>query len=167
VITFDLMRNTIFKLLFVLVGLGFFGCEQSDEPRKKEYWLFQAGFTPTSGLVTFTDMGNDRIKIDIKLKPFLAGNYPAHLHYGDINELGELAIRLEDVDGETGKSVTILDRARLSNGDLLTYEALVAMNGSIKIHSSSELFKHVVVAFGNVGANDEYAASGLATCVGH
>ncbi len=163
----DLIRSTIRKLLIVLVGLGFFACEQADESRKKEYWLFQAGFTPTSGLVTFSDLGNDRIKIEIKLKPFLAGKYPAHLHFGDISELGELAFQLEDVDGETGKSVTIVNRAQLANGEILTYDALMAMNGSIKIHSSSELFKHVVVAFGNVGANNEYIAARLATCVGH
>jgi hypothetical protein len=129
--------------------------------------LYQAGFTPTQGAATITDLGSGKLKVEIKLNPFIKGRYPAHLHYGDIREVGELAYRLTDVDGETGKSVTILDRVEMTNGEILTYDLLMEMNGSIKIHLNSELFKNTVLAYGNVGINDNYLSNGITACTGH
>jgi len=160
------MRSTFQILVVFLLLIVVISCEKEDV-RQKSYWIYQAGFTPTAGTATITDLGNDNIKIEIKLRPFIPGKYPAHLHFGDINEVGELALQLSDLDGETGQSATIIQKQRLSNGDFLTYDHLMEMNGSIKIHQNSAQFKHILVAYGNVGVNDEYAASGVSNCVGH
>lgn len=156
------------KYTFIMVFFAFiaFGCKE-EEPPKTVYSLYQAGFTPTNGSATITDLGGGKLKIEINLNPFVKGQYPAHLHFGDIREVGELAYRLQDVDGTTGQSVTVLDRVELSNGEILTYDMLMEMNGSIKVHLNSELFKNTVLAYGNVGENDNFLSNGITVCTGH
>ena len=78
-----------------------------------------------------------------------------------------MAYRLENVDGSTGLSTTILDNVELSDGSILDYDKLLEMDGSIKVHLNSELFKNTVLAFGNIGKNDNYLASGITMCTGH
>ena len=155
------------KYLVVIVILFMtFGCSE-EEPRERVYSLYQSGFTPTNGTVATTDLGGGKLRITINLKPFVAGQYPAHLHFGTITEVGELAYRLENVDGSTGLSTTILDNVELSDGSILDYDKLLEMDGSIKVHLNSELFKNTVLAFGNIGKNDNYLASGITMCTGH
>ena len=158
--------NASIKILFLSLVVGFTACQQDDLP-EKNYWLYQAGFTPTNGNVKVTDVGEGGIQITIQLKPFLPGAYPAHLHFGDINETGELAVRLADLDGTTGKSVTILKDQVMTNGELLTYQKFLEMNASIRVHTNDPLNKNAVVAYGNVGKNDNYLDSGISTCLGH
>ena len=75
---------------------------------------------------------------------------------GSISEVGELAFRLNPIDGSTGTSVTILDQAQLSNGEILTYDSFLSMNGSIKIHMDELYFKNMVLSYANVGSNQDY-----------
>ena len=159
------MRGII-KILLLGVVLMFSACRQ-EEIVEKNYFLYQAGFVPTSGNAKVTDLGEGGIQITIQLKPFVSGQYPAHLHFGDINQTGELAVRLSDLDGKTGKSVTILKDQVMSNGEVLTYQKFLEMNGSIRVHTNDLLNKSVVLAYGNVGKNDNYLDSGLTICIGH
>jgi hypothetical protein len=158
--------KAIINILVLCVFVGLLGCQQ-EEGVEKNYWLYQAGFTPTNGNVKATDLGDGSIKLEIQLKPFIPGQYPSHLHFGDILETGELAVRLTDLDGKTGKSVTILKDQEMSNGELLTFQKFLALNASIRVHTNDLLNKSVVVAYGNVGKNDNYLDVGLSTCIGH
>jgi hypothetical protein len=160
------------KALLPLVLISFlFACDQQGEEitaREKSYFLHRAGYDPVSGTVTFSEMEPGKIKVEIELKNTDARyQFPAHLHFGSIREVGELAFQLNDVDGATGRSVTILDRVTLSSGEVVTYDLLNDLNGSVKIHMSSGLFAHVVLAYGNVGGNENYMADGIAICTGH
>ena len=159
------MRGII-NILLLCVVIVFSACNQ-EEVVEKNYWLYQTGFQPSIGNATITDLGQGEIKISIQLNPFIPGQYPAHLHFGDINETGELAVRLADLDGETGQSVTILKNEVMSNGEVLTYEKFLDLNASIRVHSSDPLNKNLVMAYGNVGNNDNFLDSGLTTCIGH
>lgn len=158
--------RVVFKILSLSLIVGFSACQQEEVP-EKNYWLYQAGFTPTNGNVKVTDMGEAGLKVSIQLKPFLSGQFPAHLHFGDINETGELAVRLTDLDGASGKSVTILKDHVMSNGEVLTYQKFLELNASIRVHSNDALNKNVVIAYGNVGKNDNFLDAGLTTCIGH
>lgn len=160
------------KILFPLLFISFlFACDQQAEEittREKSYFLHRAGYDPVSGKVTFSEMEPGKIKVEINLdNTDERYQFPAHLHFGSIREVGELALRLNDVDGGTGKSVTILDRVALSSGEVVTYDMLNEINGSVKIHMSSGLFAHVVLAYGNVGGNENYMVDGVAVCTGH
>ncbi len=156
---------TRFIVLSVLFTLG--SCAE-QEPQTVDYSLYQISFSqPTLGNVAVTDLDNGKIEVNIELNPFSKGSYPAHLHFGGINTVGELAYRLNDVDGETGKSRTVLDNVELSDGTVLTYEKLLEMDGSIKVHYAQSRLKDAVVAYGNIGKNDNYFSNGITVCVGH
>jgi hypothetical protein len=157
----------IFSILILFGILMSSSCQEEDKIPETAYSIYQSGFTPTNGDVTVSDLGGGKLQVKIQLRPFVPGQYEAHLHFGDIREVGELAYRLNDVDGETGFSKTILDRVELSNGEVLTYERFLQMDGSIKVHMSGELFKNTVLAYGNVGKNDNYLSAGITACTGH
>ena len=78
------------------------------------------------------------------------GSHPAHIHNGMAPGPGDIAISLENVDGNTGISMTevISDDA----GANISYGALTSFDGYINVHlSDTEL--ETLVAQGNIGAN--------------
>ncbi len=158
------------KLVFILVSIAILNsCQQKeDNPREKTYFLHRANLNPVSGKVTFTELSPGKLQVLITLtntSPDIT--HPAHLHFGSVSEVGELAIALNPVDGKTGKSVTILDQVELTSGDILNYDMLNEMNGSVKIHMNDTFFSHMVLAFGNIGKNEDYTFDGVAVCTGH
>lgn len=139
-----------------------------QEPRGTDYSIYQISVSrPTIGNISVTDLDNGKMSIEIQLNPFSKGSYPTHLHFGGINTVGELALQLNDLDGETGRSKTVLNNVELSDGSMLTYERLLEMDGSIKVHNAANNLKNAVVAYGNIGKNDNYLTSGITVCIGH
>lgn len=160
------MKNTIIAILLTLFIS--YCSEKEESPRQSTYYLHQANFNPVKGEVVFTEISPGRMEVSISLvntSPY--SNHPAHLHFGSVSEVGDLAFTLNPVDGASGKSLTVLDQVELSNGDILTYDLLQEMNGSVKIHMNASFFKHMVLAFGNVGKNEDYFFDGVAVCTGH
>ncbi len=142
--------------------------EQKEELRSTTYTMYRANYNPTSGEVKVTELSPGVLEFEIILKNTDPNSqHPAHLHFGSVREVGELAFDLNPVDGATGKSVTILDKETLSNGDLLTYDAFKQLDGSVKVHMNEDFFQHMVLSFGNVGKNEEYFFDGVAICTGH
>lgn len=164
------MKSTItvlFALLFFIMS-----CEtsqdQTEELRSTTYTMYRANYNPTSGEVIVTELSPGVLEFKISLKNTDPNNqHPAHLHFGSVREVGELAFNLNPVDGATGKSVTVLDKEKLSNGDLLTYDVFKQLDGSVKVHMNEDFFQHMVLSFGNVGKNEEYFFDGVAICTGH
>ncbi|WP_258104138.1 hypothetical protein [Marinoscillum sp. MHG1-6] len=154
-------------LLIVISLLG--GCSESEnEPRQKTYYLYQANYNPVNGKVVFSELSAGKLQVDIILQNTSEGVFhPAHLHFGDITEVGELAYALNPVDGATGQSTTILDQVALTGGELFTYDLLTEMNGSVKVHMNSSYFSKMVLAFGNIGKNQDDIFEGVAVCTGH
>lgn len=132
------------------------------------YNMYQATINPVRGEVVFTELDEGKVQVEISLRNTLEDvRHPAHLHFGSVKEIGELALVLNSVDGNTGKSVTILDQVQLSNGTTFDFDQLYEMNGSVKIHMSETFFKDRVLSFGNIGKNENYDVGGITTCVGH
>ena len=157
---------------FIILVLMIIGCAEQgvevDQLRESTYVIHRAGYDPVRGLVTFTELAPGKIQVEINLENTDDRyDFPAHLHFGTINEVGELAFKLHDVTGNTGVSSTILENVKLSSGEIFTYDLLQEMNGSVKIHLSDDLFKHVVLAYGNIGANENYLSDGVTVCTGH
>lgn len=154
-----------------LIAVLMLACNSQQEDvteRETSYYLHRAGYENVSGTVTFSELAPGKVKVEIELRNTDPRyDFPAHLHFGTINEVGELAFQLTDVVGETGRSVTVLDQAQLTSGEVFTFDHLQTMNGSVKIHMSSDLFKHVVLCYGNVGANENYITDGVTVCTGH
>lgn len=157
----------------LILGLGvvlmLVSCGEEDAPlRESTYLLHRVGTTPINGTVTFVELSNEQIRVDIALENTVDGiPFPAHLHFGNIGETGELAFRLTDVDGATGLSTTILDRAELLNGSQFSFDFLQEMNGSVKIHLNDSFFRNIAIAAGNIGTNRNSVTAGIAVCTGH
>lgn len=155
---------------FVLLVWILASCQSSSEPelRNSEYLIHRANYNPVQGRVVVTELGPGKLEFRINLKNTAeGGSHPAHLHFGDVSQVGDLALRLNDVDGATGESVTVVENVELSDGQLLTYDLFLQLDGSIKIHMNDNFFKHMVLAFGNVGKNEDYLFDGVAVCTGH
>ncbi|MDH5609732.1 MAG: hypothetical protein OEY56_09630 [Cyclobacteriaceae bacterium] len=155
-----------------IVLFSLLACEPASESvdylRQSKYLLHRAGYYPVRGDVVFTELEPGKLEVVITLENTEEKyDFPAHLHFGSINEVGELAFKLEDVVGTTGKSVTILDQVPLSTGEILTYDLLRQMNGSIKIHLADGMFSNIVLSYGNIGINQNYITDGVTICVGH
>ncbi len=158
-----------------MVLVGFWSCTSSTDElqvRESVYLLHRVSTTPVEGQVTFTEIDPTTIQIEIVLSGTEEGMpFPAHLHFGTVTEAGELAFRLTDVDATTGESITVLENQKLSNDELLTFDLLQEMNGSVKIHmnvAEGSAFSNFAVATGNIGANSrEYDPNSITVCVGH
>ncbi|XOV93911.1 MAG: hypothetical protein ACFHWX_04225 [Bacteroidota bacterium] len=159
------------KLIFLLPVL-LFACDINQSAdvvnRSVEYPMRQANYNPVYGSVKVTELEPGKIEISIKVENTRSGlDHPAHLHFGSVSEVGELAFKLSPLDGTTGTSVTVLDQEKMSNGEVLTYDGFLNMNGSIKIHMDNLYFKNMVLSYANVGANEDYLFDGVAICTGH
>lgn len=164
------MRGTLQLLSFILLLCMFSACQSDSdsELRSSTYSLHQANYNPVKGEVTVTELGPGILEFRINVENTTEGGvHPAHLHFGDISEVGELALRLNDVDGATGESVTVVEDVQLSDGSDLTYDLFLTLDGSIKIHMNETYYKNVVLSFGNVGKNEDYIFGGVAICTGH
>ena len=163
------MKVTI-QLASILIIIGLFGCQSNSEPdlRQNTYLLHRANSNPVRGDVTVTELGPGKLEFRIQVENTVEGGvHPAHLHFGGVSEVGELALRLNDVDGATGESVTVVENTVLSDGQELTYDLFLTLDGSVKIHMNDTYFKHMVLSFGNVGKNEDYLFDGVAVCTGH
>lgn len=158
-------------LIPVFSILVLFSCETKEPEVVAEeltYNLFRAGYEPVYGEVTFSDIGEGAVRATITLENTDERfDFPAHLHFGSIAEVGELAIRLQDVDGATGQSVTDLSAVTMPNGEAFRFEMLEEFNGSVKIHLAEGVLGQYVLSYGNIGANENYFADGVTVCVGH
>ena len=86
--------------------------------------------------------------------------HPVHLHLGDISApAAEISAVLNPVLGKTGKSETIL--AQLADESSLSYQNLIEMEGSIKVHlAESGPDRDIILAGGNVGELAKSISSG-------
>ncbi len=160
----------VFQLFSFVFIVGLFSCQTQSEPelRASTYLLHRANYNPVRGEVTVTEVGPGILEFRINVENTVEGGiHPAHLHFGDVSQVGELALRLNDVDGATGESVTLVEHATLSDGRELTYDLFLTLDGSVKIHMNDNYFKHMVLSFGNVGKNEDYLFDGVAVCTGH
>ena len=157
-------------LLISILATLIFSCSTTDEEalRESTYLLHRVGTTPINGIVTFREINSQSVQVDVSLENTVEGiPFPAHLHFGTIGESGELAFRLNDVEGASGRSTTVLNNVELSSGDRFSYDLLETMNGSVKIHLNDSFLKNVAIASGNIGSNRNSATGGIAVCTGH
>jgi hypothetical protein len=168
-INFLVMKKILFY--FTVVSFVLSACNPTNtvtEEEKRTYNLFRAGFEPVYGTVVFNDIEPGKVGVTIQLENTDERyDFPAHLHFGAITEVGELAFRLSDVDGATGTSYTELNQVSLSSGEVFTFDMLDNFNGSVKIHLADGLFSNVVLSYGNIGANENYLSDGMSICTGH
>lgn len=106
-----------------------------------EYEVGSMNDSGVSGHVTLNRDG-DQTTVTIALDGTPAGgNHPAHFHTGDCNMPGPVAIPLNNVNGDTGRSVTVVDAP---------LDAILTGNHLLMVHLSPEDLSFV--ACGEVAA---------------
>lgn len=157
------MKNflqTFFTSGLILFGVILFtGCDSDeDDPgpqltgNSKEYMLRSVSNPAISGTVTFAERDDDMVVITIELNGTAAGNsHPAHIHANSAAEGGSIVLDLENVDGGSGMSETVVDA--LNDGTAITYNDLLNFDGYVNVHlSSNELA--TLIAQGDIGSNE-------------
>jgi hypothetical protein len=146
-------------MVVALLGFAFFGCDTSQEAADTSftgneitYTLYQASDYPVSGVVTLKERTDGTTQAELTLTG-TEGNvwHPVHLHFGAVEDDGNIALLLSPVLGKTGKSSTHI--AELADGTEMTYQDMVGMDASVKIHLSDTGADYfVILAGGDIGA---------------
>jgi hypothetical protein len=109
----------------------------------------------TSGMLTIKERSDGSAQIEIIIQHVLRNSvHPIHLHYGSLDDDGNVATLLTELREENGigKSVTIL--SNLENGERVSYQDLLLMDASIKIHfEPSGPLENELIASTNIGLN--------------
>lgn len=116
-----------------------------------QYILQEQNNTGVSGTITFKERLNGTFLAVLELSGTpQGGNHPAHIHDNDAATGGPIAISLNNVDGNTGQSVTQIDAK--DDGTPITYGEIVNYNGYVNVHLSPDDLA-TIVAQGNIGSN--------------
>lgn len=119
---------------------------------KKTYDLATKDVQGINGTAEFAERvnGNSLVTIELAGTP-AGGSHPAHIHVNTAVEGGGIAISLNDVDGDTGKSLTSIEKK--DDDTAITYNQLLDFDGYINVHlSATEL--STIVAQGDIGQNE-------------
>lgn len=105
-----------------------------------------------SGNAVFAERLNGETLVTLSLEGTSGVNdHPAHIHLGSVETgPGEIAIALNDVVAETGKSTTNV--VALGAGGSINYDGLITYDGHIDVHRSATDL-NTLIAQGNIGAN--------------
>ncbi|AFU68595.1 hypothetical protein P700755_001745 [Psychroflexus torquis ATCC 700755] len=154
-------RNLLAFLM--IIPFFFISCSDDDgysnpeppeitELNSKIYTLGTVGDFGVSGTAKFIENSDATLSIELDLQNTPAGGiHPAHIHFNTAVETGGIALTLEDVNGDTGKSTTIF--TTLNDGTDITYLELLDFDGYINVHlSATEL--STIVAQGDIGQNE-------------
>ncbi|MDH4058317.1 MAG: hypothetical protein OEU76_06105 [Cyclobacteriaceae bacterium] len=148
------MKNWVTVLI---VGSILVSCQENETVseftgNEVVYALQQASEYSISGKVIIKELKDSSAQVLIELDG-TDGNLllPAHLHLGDISTPGaEIAALLNPVNATTGKSETNL--SLLADESRITYQELIKLEASIKVHLSDVgPERDIVLAGGNIG----------------
>jgi len=112
---------------------------------EKQYTLAEKNASGVSGTITFAERMNGESLATIALTGTSGGNsHPAHIHENSAAEGGDIAVTFNQVDGETGMSMT--------NVSSITYSNLLTYDGYVNVHLSAQDL--TVVAQADIGGNE-------------
>ncbi len=160
------------KVFILLLTVAVFGCS-GEEPAIDEFTgneisfsLISASEYGSAGSVSFMERTNGSVDVIVTLDNDFPGNYPVHLHYGDLSVPdAPQATLLSDYNGDAGKSITTI--STLADESPFTFDRAKSFDGSIKVHlAGSGPDYDVIISAGNVGSNSDIPVDlqGIANC---
>ncbi|WKN41782.1 hypothetical protein [Tunicatimonas pelagia] len=165
------MRLVNLSVMFLVVGGILGACNNEGEEssvytgRETQYNLLEGSYleTTTSGSITVRERTDKSVEIQLLMEGTLNGAiHPVHLHYGSLQDDGlvaEFLSNLEDAGNNRSQSLTHL--TQLADGTTITYDQLIDMDGSIKVHFEEEgALKDVLLGATNIGTNYSMADVG-------
>jgi hypothetical protein len=151
-------KSYFFSALMAAMVIGLGACRDDDTtPNEftgevKTYALNEVGTSGVSGEARFEERndGTTRITLNLSGTP-QGGQHPAHIHLNSASEGGAIAISLEPVEGNNGRSETIVTAQ--DNGSPITYNQLLDFDGHINVHLSADDLETLVAA-ADIGSNE-------------
>ena len=109
----------------------------------------------TTGTLLMRERNDGSAQLDITLNNVISGaQHPVHLHFGSLNDDGEVAAMLTTVREEAGVGHSSTVLTELADGRNVDYSDLVIFNGSIKIHfEASGPLETAILGSTNIGIN--------------
>ncbi len=153
------------RLIIALLLLS--ACDDSLKPEERftgnetVYNLEAGSEYVISGMVLVQEMTDGKPYVTITLEGTENGlQHPVHLHLGDLSlPDAEIAALLNPINGKTGKSETLLNT--LANESTISYDQLLDLNASIKIHlAESGVGRDIILAGTNIGTATTSSPSG-------
>lgn len=149
------MRKLAF--MFILSGI-FFSCDSDDDHiddgfqgETEEYEILAVGDSSIEGTVIFEEQEDGSTSVEIELEGTdQEETYPAAIYFGNAADGQDLALSLEDVDGETGTSTTLV--TEFDDESSASYEDLTELDGHIVLFLSDD-DSDQIVARGDIGEN--------------
>ena len=154
------MRKSILLLFSVFTMVLNTNCAGDDNSvaidsslTYREYTLNPVDNISVTGYTRFIKNEDASITVQVILsgQEVDNGNHPTHLHYGTAVDGGAIAISLNPVDSNTGKSTT--NFTTLDDGTTITYEELLSFDGHLNVHLSSSNLDSLI-AQGDIGENE-------------
>lgn len=150
------MRKSLLHLLVIVPVLFFVACENDDDTTPPEevvtqlasitYDLNSASELDVNGLFTIIKNSNNTTTLVIALSGTInVAEHPVQLRLNTAAEAGDVALELEPVSSETGRSSTTTDA--------FTYEELLDFDGHVNVQYSSYESDGFLVQ-GDIGQND-------------
>ncbi|WP_250434509.1 CHRD domain-containing protein [Hanstruepera flava] len=153
------MKKSIL-LLFSIAAILFTNCasDENSIPIDSsltyiEYDLSAVENPVVTGYVRFVKGEDQSITAQVILSGLDTnnGSHPARIYYESAVEGGSIAITLNPVNSNTGRSTTTF--TALDDGTPITYEELIIFNGHLNVHVSSNNLDSLL-AQGDIGEND-------------
>ncbi len=155
------MKKIKLLLLIVTSTFIFQSCEDNDNdefmlplPNGNAvlYDLSSKDVDGISGSVTFKENTDATITASITISGTpVGGIHPAHIHINTAAEGGAIAVSLNPVNGDIGKSTTTF--STLDDGTSITYNQLLDFDGYVNVHLSADELG-TIVSQGDIGQND-------------
>ncbi|MDF4221117.1 hypothetical protein PXC01_05920 [Maribacter sp. M208] len=151
-------KNIFFKrhLLLILLTFSLLNCSKDDDPpatptgKNKEYNVLNTNFSDLNGTINFAENTNGSTTILVQLNNTFKGiDNPVRLRRNTANIGGGIALELNEIQGENGKSSTTI--SKLANGTIISYNELSEFDGYLAIEDSST---GVLVAYADLGPNE-------------
>ncbi|MHA7842172.1 MAG: CHRD domain-containing protein [Winogradskyella sp.] len=152
-----LKQQSILMMLFA--SLFIFSCSSDDDSTpmisildSKTYQLEERSNSGVSGTATFALQSDESILVTLSLSGTPQnGMHPSHIHFNTAVEGGDIAVSLNEVNGATGMSETVVTQT--NDGAPLSYQDLLDFDGYINVHLSAQDLA-TVVAQGDIGQNE-------------
>lgn len=168
--------ETMRKLLFVFfLAIALMGCSETESEiytgNQRNYELFKSSDFDFSGSVEVKELVAGGLEFSIALagpKGESSINYPAHLHFGGIEQPNVIiAAMLNPVNSPTLKSTTTINE--LTDGTKLNFKSFETFQGHIKVHLTSDGPDYkIILVSGHVGKNfirsSNFDRSKIAVC---
>ena len=146
------MKSSLSFIALAIV-LIFTACKKDDVAeavilQSIEYQIYDVSSSGVSGTATFTQEDNGSTHVLIELAGGYTATNPAFIRFNSAAEGGDVAITLKAC--ECAISNTTI--TKLDNGNPITYEGLLGLNGQVTIHASNS-DQSAILAVADIGAN--------------